>query len=353
MKLEQVSDTMFFSDGKKRYPMWFEYKTNQLIFRNKADSVLEYFDINTHALTKTEKVDSKFWEFVASPSDELVVFSGNDLIFLYDTLYNMTGLLTVWDLEKEQVKKQFPVAFNEETDHIFARFTRYFTPYFDYENQRIFTEGFNYENYDERKYPLDTEVLTIYDMLTGQRGMVPFKYPEIFAHLDLCGLISEVYGCYRNDSIIITYSASPDIDVYDVGDSLLTRYVIPHPHYDSLAGASPDVRTNHDLCRLANLTEFFFGPVKYNPAQDLFYRTYRDKMELMKPDSTYNTEYDKPFGIQVLGPDLEVLGDFPIGSFYPWKELFEMYPTKTGLLYTDFHARTDSIFLHYLNFTYE
>src|SRR5688572_17746871 len=75
LKLEQVSDTMIFHDHVKRYPMWFDAQTNLLIFRNTADSVLEYYDIESHELVKVAHIESRFWEFVNSSYDDLVMFN--------------------------------------------------------------------------------------------------------------------------------------------------------------------------------------------------------------------------------------------------------------------------------------
>ncbi|MBI3134165.1 MAG: DUF4221 family protein [Bacteroidetes bacterium] len=354
LSLQKVSDTLIFSDGDKRYPYWYDYTTNLLIFRNRTDSLFEYYDLGTREFVKTHKVDAKYWDFVASSTDIFVLFSGSDVMFLYDSLYNRRGDLIVWDLENARVKRRFPITFNQETEHIYIRLNRQFQPYFDYENQKIYTHAINYENYENRKYKLDTEVIVEYDMLTGEKKMVPFKFPEIMSQITICGFQHDVYGCVRGDSMIISYSEIPNIDVYDVSDSMLYRHNVPHHGFDTLAGNSSDIQTNFDMCRQGWLTEFFFGPIKYNPAQDLFYRTYRDKMALMKPDSTYNTENDKPFGIQVLDAQFNILGDFPIGDMPRWEEVFELFPTKDGLLYSRIPGEgRDTIVLYHLNFKYE
>ena len=354
LQFQKVSDTLFFNDGAKRHPYWYDHTTNLLIFRNMTDSVFEYYDLQTNKFVKTFRVDPKYWEFVASPTDIFVQFSGSEVMFLYDSLYNYRGDLIIWDLEKAEVKRKFPIAFDEETDYIFIRLNKGFQPYFDYKNQKIYTEALNYENYEGRKHKLDTEILVEYDMQTGEKKMVPFKFPDIMSQITICGFQHAVYSCVRGDSMIISYSEVPNIDIYDVSDSMLYRHSVPHEHYDTLAGNSPDIQTNFDMCRQGWLTEFFFGPIKYNPAQDLFYRTYRDKMPLMKADSTYNTEQDKPFGIQVLDPDFNILGDFPIADIPRWEELFEFFPTKDGLLYSRIPGEgNDTVVLHYLNFKYE
>ncbi|MBL7899551.1 MAG: DUF4221 family protein [Crocinitomicaceae bacterium] len=345
---------MYFFDAKKRRPYWYEYSTNSLVFRNMTDSLFEYYNLSTNKFVKTYRVDPKYWEFVASPADIFVQFSGSEVLFLYDSLYNNLGDLIVWDLEKTKVKQRFPITFDPDTQYIFPRFGRRFQPYFDYVNQKIYTEAINYENYEDRRYKLDTEILAEYDMKTGKSRMLPFKFPEIMSKIEVCGFQHEVFCCLRGDSMVISYSEIPNIDVYKVSDSILYRHVVPHSGFDTLAGNSGDIQTNFDMCRQGWLTEFFFGPIKYNPAQDLFYRTYRDKMELMKADSTYNTEHDKPLGVQVIDANFNILGDFPIDDVMRGEELFEFFPTNDGLLYSRiFGEGNDTIVLYHLNFKHE